>query len=245
MSDLINRVSRLDAAQRMQLLAKLQPDTVSAHAREEIVAYCVVPQAPAHDDESAQQSWQQQLKAHLQNRLPDFMCPQRIVVLDDFPRLPNGKINTQLTEILGGLLGMDDVRGDDNFFELGGDSITAIQFVSMAREAGVAISVSAITNQASLSEIAASASSDSRADQKMPATGDTPLTAIQAWFFAHRHPNPEQWNLAGSRQLVKPLDATVLQNAIEQSRQSLQHRWSSATNQLQPCSNRFSLIRVG
>jgi len=50
---------------------------------------------------------------------------------------------------------MDEVRPSDNFFEIGGDSITAIQFISQARTAGLAISIADVTQSNSIAEIAA------------------------------------------------------------------------------------------
>ncbi len=76
------------------MLLALKPGGVSESSeRQEIVAYCVLEQALDAKDETSQLQWQQQLREHLQSRLPDFMCPQRFVVLADFPRLPNGKVD--------------------------------------------------------------------------------------------------------------------------------------------------------
>lgn len=120
----------------------------------------------------------------------------------------------RLSAILGELLGMDDVQADDNFFELGGDSITAIQFVSIAREAGIEIGIAALTQQATLNEIANSQHIPAPKTEVTARSGPTPLTAIQAWFFEQKHPVPERWNQAGRLTLVNPLSADILEHSV-------------------------------
>ncbi len=105
-----------------------------------------------------------QLKQFLTGRLPNYMVPAFITSLEEFPRLPNGKIdrkklppptapagtdqhytapNTplekQLTEIWESVLGVDSIGIHDNFFAVGGDSILSIQLVSKARAAGISL----------------------------------------------------------------------------------------------------------
>ncbi len=100
----------------------------------------------------------------LKERLPNYMVPAVMILLDEFPRLPNGKINrkklpeptvstgttnkytapttpleTTLTSIWESILAVDRVGIHDNFFAIGGDSILSIQMVSRARAAGIAL----------------------------------------------------------------------------------------------------------
>ncbi|MGA9769788.1 MAG: amino acid adenylation domain-containing protein, partial [Blastocatellia bacterium] len=101
------------------------------------------------------------LRAHLQEQLPDFMIPSSYVMIDQFPLTPNGKVDrkalpapdftrpdfaaafvaprTPTQEVLAGiwahLLGLENVGIKDNFFDLGGHSLLATQVLSRIREA--------------------------------------------------------------------------------------------------------------
>ena len=96
------------------------------------------------------------LRAHLAERLPEYMVPQAIVFLDELPMTANGKVDhaalpsaaqtssrtipgalgvgTELEEHLAGivseLLGLETVGLDDNFFLLGGHSLLGAQLIA-------------------------------------------------------------------------------------------------------------------
>ena len=92
------------------------------------------------------------MRQRLSARLPDYMVPAQIVVLDEFPLTSSGKIDrkalpapvfaatpfrapqTQTEEILAGIyarvLGLERVGVDDSFFDLGGDSLLAMRVIA-------------------------------------------------------------------------------------------------------------------
>src|SRR5438132_2624628 len=120
------------------------------------------------------------LRSHVGARLPDYMVPSAIVVLDHLPLTANGKLDrgalpapevragvlrlarSPREELLCGLfaevLGLERVGIDDNFFALGGDSIVSIQLVSRARKAGLVIMPRAVFEHQTVAGLAGVAS---------------------------------------------------------------------------------------
>jgi acyl carrier protein len=98
------------------------------------------------------------LRQYLKQKLPEYMVPSAIVVLDEMPLTANGKVDRralpapaqvtreetfvaprdaieeQLAKLWIEMLGLKQVSVNDNFFDLGGHSLLASRLVSRARE---------------------------------------------------------------------------------------------------------------
>lgn len=91
------------------------------------------------------------LKSWIRHRLPNYMVPSAVVILDEFPITPGGKLDRKslpipqlqsvyrapesevervLAELWQDLLKVERVGLDDNFFDLGGNSLLAAQLVA-------------------------------------------------------------------------------------------------------------------
>ncbi|WP_186098750.1 non-ribosomal peptide synthetase, partial [Burkholderia gladioli] len=118
------------------------------------------------------------LRRYCQQRLPDYMVPGQLIVIERWPLTPNGKIDRnalpapefgalaahayeaprslaeqQLAAIWQAVLGVERVGRHDHFFELGGHSLSAMQLISqIRRQLGVELELAAIFRHPRLSE---------------------------------------------------------------------------------------------
>lgn len=122
-----------------------------------------------------------ELRAFLERKLPPYMVPVAVVLLDEFPTMPNGKIDRhalprpartaddrghhrprafdaleyQLTRIWEEVLKLSPIGLQDNFFELGGDSISVLSLVfKMEAEIGTKVPVSLVLEEPTIERLA-------------------------------------------------------------------------------------------
>ncbi|WP_268987745.1 non-ribosomal peptide synthetase [Rhodococcoides fascians] len=146
------------------------------------------------------------LRAHLTDRLPDYMVPTTYTELDTFPTTPNGKLDRTalptptpdtrttgrpphtptehtLTDIYRDILHLDPtttLTTDDDFFALGGDSISSIQVVSRARRAGITLTAADVFAARTIAALAAIADSTDNIGPSLPVTTTSALLPIAA-----------------------------------------------------------------
>ena len=180
-------------------------------------------------------------RAHLRERLPDYMVPSAFVPLDAIPLTPNGKLDRAklpapdasarpaegyaeprtrtervLAELWAEVLRLERVGIHDNFFALGGDSILSIQIIARAAQAGVRVTPKQMFVHQTIADLAAVATDAAPGEAEQGAvTGGVPLTPVQRWFFAQDHPEPHWFNLALLFQAPSRLDADLLQRAAD------------------------------
>ena len=183
------------------------------------------------------------LRDYLRERLPEYMVPSTIVVMDSLPLTPSGKIDRRglpdpervrpelesafiepsseaeaiLAQIWAELLGVDRVGAHDNFFSLGGDSILSVQVVARARQAGLPITINQLFQHQTVAELAAARADAPAAvvdEGQDPLEGDVPLTPIQHWFFEEMRAAPHHSNHALMLEVPPALDASLLEEAL-------------------------------
>jgi enterobactin synthetase component F len=128
------------------------------------------------------------LRRHLQQLLPDYMVPARIIALSRFPTNVNGKLDrralpvpewdaerewvaprTELENILADIwiqvLGIEQLSINDSFFDLGGDSMKAAAMVSQLRKRlGRDIPMAALFEATTIAGLAACFEKDGQQD---------------------------------------------------------------------------------
>ncbi|TDD88147.1 amino acid adenylation domain-containing protein [Actinomadura darangshiensis] len=128
------------------------PEIAEAPTEKRLVAYVVAAPGQTLDPE--------ELRAHIRESLPESMVPAAVVVLDEMPLTPNGKVDAKalpkpeltilpatafrapsgeaeeaVAAVFADLLGVHGVGADDDFFALGGNSLVAMRVVSRVRRA--------------------------------------------------------------------------------------------------------------
>ncbi len=152
------------------------------------------------------------LRAALAERLPTYMVPAAVVVIDALPLTVNGKLDTRalpapeyqdveryrapadaveevLADIYAQVLGLERVGVDESFFELGGDSILSMQVVARARAAGVLCRPRDIFVEQSVARLARVAGVvDDDAEVSDEGLGPVVATPIMCWLHGVEGP---------------------------------------------------------
>ena len=184
-----------------------------------------------------------EIRAQLAGRLPTYMVPAAVVVIDALPMTVNGKLDTRalpapdyagvdryrppanpVEEILAGIyaqvLGLDRVGVDDSFFDLGGDSLSAMRLVAAVNTAlDTGLSVRAVFEAPTVAQLALQVRGVEGRLEPL-AAGErpevVPLSFAQSrlWFIDQLQGPSPVYNMAAAVRLGGRLDADALGAAL-------------------------------
>ena len=164
----------------------------------------------------------EELRRYLAERLPAYMQPSNIIIIDEMPKTPIGKIDRrrlpqvewngtaraekreaetetqrQMQRIWREVLAVEAIGVEDNFFELGGDSILSLQVVARARRVGLMVTPKQVFENPTIAELVLMASQATlvEAEQGL-VTGEVYLTPIQRWMFEQQFGDRNHYNQA-------------------------------------------------
>ncbi|PTR31410.1 amino acid adenylation domain-containing protein [Rhodococcus sp. OK519] len=176
--------------------------------------------------------------------LPRHMVPATVMLLDEIPLTPVGKLDRQalpapifearefrapvgtteelVASVFVDVLGVDRVGRDDDFFELGGNSLVATQVVSRLSSAlDVQIPVRTVFESSTVEALAAQVAGESRgASRKELVAGPRPeriplaLAQQRMWFLNRFEPESTVNNVPVAIRLTGSLDVAALQSAV-------------------------------
>ncbi len=181
-------------------------------------------------------------RTQLADRLPGYMVPAAVVVLEALPMTLNGKLDiralpapeysaagyrsptTPTEEILAGIyahvLGVERVGVDDSFFDLGGDSISAMRVIAAVNSAmDVGVAVRVIFESPTVAQLAPRIGEDSgRLDPlvagERPAVIPLSFAQSRLWFLDQLQGPSPVYNMAAALRLHGRLDARALGAAL-------------------------------
>ena len=183
------------------------------------------------------------VRQRLRARLPDYMVPPHIVVLDEMPLTSSGKLDRRalpapeytdgdayrppvgvveeiLADIYAQVLGVQRVGVDDSFFDLGGDSLSAMRLIGAVNASlDVELSVRTIFDAPTVALLAPRIGGDAVRLEPLVAAERPdviPLSFAQhrLWFFDQLQGPSATYNLAVALRLRGRLDADALRAAM-------------------------------
>ena len=184
-----------------------------------------------------------EIRAQLGERLPAYLIPAAVVVLEALPLTANGKLDTRalpapesqdvdgyrapgsaVEEILVGIyadvLGVERVGVDDSFFDLGGDSLLAMRLsAAINTSLDADLSVPTVFDAPTVAQLAPRIGVGSRRLQPLvpverPAVVPLSYAQQRLWFIDQLQGPSPVYNLAAALRLGGHLDAEELRAAL-------------------------------
>ena len=184
-----------------------------------------------------------EIRTALTERLPAYMVPAAVVVLDALPLTVNGKLDTRalpapeyrdadhyrapanaveeiLADIYAQVLGLERVGVDESFFSLGGDSLSAMRVIAAINTSLDAhTSVRALFDAPSIAQLAPRIAGDAGRLEPLVAgerPAVVPLSFAQSrlWFLDQLQGPSPVYNIAVALRLGGRLDAEALGAAL-------------------------------
>ncbi|MFD9903817.1 amino acid adenylation domain-containing protein [Streptomyces sp. NPDC059063] len=185
----------------------------------------------------------EEFRAFLSGRLPEFMVPSAIVVLDRMPWTPTGKLDKaalpepeaaalayraprdESEKVLCGLfadiLGVERVGIDDGFFQLGGHSLLATRLVSRIRTAlNAEVPIQAVFEAPTVAELAQRLQAGNpvrpplRRAARRPDRVPLSFAQRRLWFLDRFEGASAAWNIPLTLRLTGTLDVAALAQAV-------------------------------
>ncbi|MBZ9641760.1 non-ribosomal peptide synthetase, partial [Streptomyces sp. PSKA30] len=163
------------------------------------------------------------VRAHAATRLPEYMVPSAVVVLDALPLTVNGKVDRAalpapdlastatraprssaeeaFCALFAEVLGLENVGVGDGFFELGGDSIMSMLLASRARRAGWVVTPRQVFEEKTPERLAlvSAATEDASEEIEDGGVGEVPWTPVMRSMGADAlRPGFAQWMAVGA-----------------------------------------------
>ena len=183
------------------------------------------------------------VRAALTDRLPPYMVPAAVLVIDALPLTANGKLDTRalpapdyqdgdhyrapvgaVEEILAGIyaqvLGLERVGVDDSFFDLGGDSLSAMRVIAAVNKSlHAGLAVRTLFEAPTVARLAprigaGGAPLEPLVAGERPAVVPLSFAQNRLWFLDQLHGPSPVYNIAVALRLSGRLDVEALGAAL-------------------------------
>ncbi len=178
----------------------------------------------------------------LRDNIPEYMVPSNIIIIDDIPLSPNGKVDRNklpipdltastdlilpqkeieknISKVFAEILEVEVVGINDGFYSLGGDSIKAIQAASKLSDINLRVSAGEIIKYQTISKIISyveNISSEVSKYEQGTISGVFDTTPIVSWFSEQAFKEKNYYNQSILIETKKALDKELMEKAFKQ-----------------------------